>query len=253
MLESRSDLWAVVLAGGTATSRRRCATPWTGCRGSFHVADRRGDGEPRGPRRRRARRDTPRSRCSPSPAIGAPRRACCWPRTGSGAGRPAPWSRCFHQPLRRRRNRFLSHVAAAGAYVRGHPEWLLLLGVHPTGPALEPAGSSPGSRSDGRVAARSIGSARCTRSHRRSSRAGRAGSALCNTFAFTATVTALVDAGLACLPCSTTGSPASILFAGTRYETIALQQAYLFAPTADFSRAILASARSRSPSRRFRR
>jgi len=54
-------------------------------------------------------------------------------------------------------------------------------------------------------------------------------------------VTALVQAGLACLPLLHDRLTRFDLFTGTRYETMALQQAYLFAPTADFSRAILAS------------
>jgi hypothetical protein len=67
------------------------------------------------------------------------------------------------------------------------------------------------------------------------------GHALCNTFVFTATATALVDAGRACLPLLHDRLTRFDLFAGTRYEPVALQQAYLFAPTADFTRAILAS------------
>lgn len=66
--------------------------------------------------------------------------------------------------------------------------------------------------------------------------------ALRNTFVFTATVAALVDAGLACVPLLHDRLTRFDLFAGTRYETHALQQAYLFAPTVDFSRAVLASA-----------
>ena len=58
---------------------------------------------------------------------------------------------------------------------------------------------------------------------------------------FHGTVTALVDAGLACLPLLHDRLTRFDLFTGTRYETVALQQAYLFAPTADFSRAVLAS------------
>ena len=52
---------------------------------------------------------------------------------------------------------------------------------------------------------------------------------------------ALVEAGLACLPLLHDRLTRFDLFTGTRYETLALQQAYLFAPTADFSRAVLAS------------
>lgn len=136
---------------------------------------------------------------------------------------------------------FMSHVAAAGAYVRGHPEGLLLLGVHPTGPAPDHGWIEPGEPLGwtGRGAVHRV---RAFHEHPPAELARRPqGRGLCNTFVFTATVTALVDAGLACLPLLHDRLTRFILFAGTRYETIALQQAYLFAPTADFSRAILAS------------
>ena len=77
----------------------------------------------------------------------------------------------------------------------------------------------------------------------RRARAPSARSRLCNTFVFTATAMALVDAGRARLPLLHDRLTRFALFAGTRYEPHALQQAYLFAPTADFTRAILASSR----------
>jgi hypothetical protein len=68
------------------------------------------------------------------------------------------------------------------------------------------------------------------------------GRALCNTLVFAATAAALVDAGLACVPLLHDRLTRFDLFTGTRYEMLALPQAYLFAPTADFSRAVLGSA-----------
>jgi len=135
----------------------------------------------------------------------------------------------------------MSHVAAAGEYVRDHPEWLLLLGVHPTEPGFDRAWIEPGEPVGwtGRGAVHRI---RALHEKPSSDLARRLhGRALCNTFAFTVTVTALVEAGLACLPLLHDRLTRFDLFTGTRYETVALQQAYLFAPTADFSRAILAS------------
>ena len=54
-------------------------------------------------------------------------------------------------------------------------------------------------------------------------------------------MTALVEAGLACVPMLHDRLTHLDVFTGTRFEAWALRQAYLFAPTADFSRAVLAS------------
>ena len=130
---------------------------------------------------------------------------------------------------------FMSHVVEAAAYVRTHPRWLLLLGVPPTEAAPAHGWIEPGEPvgSTGRRAVHRV---------RAFHDAPPAGRALCNTLVFTAAVTALVEAGRACLPLLHDRLTRFDLFTGTRYEAIALQQAYLFAPTADFSRAVLASA-----------
>lgn len=132
---------------------------------------------------------------------------------------------------------FMSHVAAAGAYVREHPGWLLLLGVPPTEPAPEHGWIERGEP----VGRTSHGAVHRVRAFHDTPPA-LPGRALCNTFVFAATVSALVDAGQASLPLLHDRLTRFELFAGTRYETIAFQQAYLFAPTADFARAVLASA-----------
>jgi mannose-1-phosphate guanylyltransferase len=137
---------------------------------------------------------------------------------------------------------FMSHVAAAGAYVREHPGWLLLLGVHPDEAAPEHGWIEPG-EPVGWTGRGAVHRVRAFHDKPPADLARRLqGRALCNTFVFTATVTALVDAGLRCLPLLHDRLTRFDLFTGSRYETIALQQAYLFAPTADFSRAVLASA-----------
>ena len=103
----------------------------------------------------------------------------------------------------------MSHVAAAGEYVRDHPEWLLLLGVHPTEPGFDGAWIEPGEPVGwtGRGAVHRI---RALHEKPPADLARRLhGRALCNTFAFTATVTALVEAGSRACRCFTTGSRAS--------------------------------------------
>ncbi len=137
---------------------------------------------------------------------------------------------------------FMSHVAAAGAYVREHRGWLLLLGVAPTAPAPQHGWIEPG-EPVGRTSHAAVHRVRAFHDRPTAELARRLpGRALCNTFVFTATAAALVEAGQACLPLLHDRLTRFDLFTGTRYEPIALQQAYLFAPTADFARAVLASA-----------
>ncbi|HJR05005.1 MAG TPA: hypothetical protein VKA83_25410 [Methylomirabilota bacterium] len=133
---------------------------------------------------------------------------------------------------------FMSHVAAAGEYVRDHPEWILLLGVHPAEPAPDHGWIEPGEPM-GWAGHGVVHRIRASRERPPAESGRRRGHALCNTSVFTAT--ALVEAGLACLPLLHDRLTRFELFSGTRYETAALRQAYLFAPTADFTRAILAS------------
>jgi hypothetical protein len=62
-----------------------------------------------------------------------------------------------------------------------------------------------------------------------------------NTFVVAASVAALIEAGRRCLPMLHDRLTRVGLFLGTPYESWALRQAYQFAPTADFCRAVLES------------
>ena len=64
---------------------------------------------------------------------------------------------------------------------------------------------------------------------------------LWNTSVFATSVGALIDAGSQCLPLLHDRLIRLGVFVGTPYESWALRQAYQFAPTADFSRAVLES------------
>ncbi len=123
---------------------------------------------------------TPRSRCSASRATGAPRRRA--------AGRaldpdPAPDAVVTVFPTDHfivEESVFVDHVAAAGAYVGDHREWLLLLGVHPSAPRPTTAGSSPASEWAGRPR-RDPSRSRVPREAARGARAPAAGGAPCGT------------------------------------------------------------------------
>ena len=243
MLDSRRDLWAVVLAGGEGDSQTllrhtldrvaRLIPPSqtvavTQASHAAHVA-----GELAG-----------------HPAVAVLAQPC---DRGSAAGvllaahwirARAPGAAVAVFPTNHfivEESVFMGHIAAAGQYVREHPEWLLFLRVHPSEPAPDHGWIEPGELVGwtGRGAVHRI---RAFHEKPPAELARRLhGRALCNTFVFTTTVTALVDAGLACVPLLHDRLTRFDLSTGTRYETLALQQAYLFAPTADFSRAVLTS------------
>jgi mannose-1-phosphate guanylyltransferase len=137
---------------------------------------------------------------------------------------------------------FMGHVAAVARYVRAHPDWLVLLGAPPTAPEpdygwievgapLGWAGQGPVHRISGfrekptAEAARRLFALGC----------------LWNTFVFATGVATLVDAGRECIPLLHDRLIHLSEFAGTPHESWAIRQAYLFAPTANFSRAVLES------------
>jgi mannose-1-phosphate guanylyltransferase len=137
---------------------------------------------------------------------------------------------------------FMRHVAEASDQVRAHPRWLLLLGVRPTEPERDYGWVEPGERLDwaGHGAVHRVRTFHEKPAEAVARQLLEAG-ALWNTFVFTAAVGALVGAGLECVPLLEDRLTRLDLFTGTGYEASALRQAYLFAPTADFSRAVLAS------------
>lgn len=138
--------------------------------------------------------------------------------------------------------RFMWHVGEVAGYVRANPDWLVVLGVPPSEPDPEYGWVEPGDPM-GWAGAERIHRVRAFREKPTIESARRlfAAGALWNTFVFAASVTALIEAGRECVPLLHDRLVRLGVFAGTRYQSWALRQAYLFAPVADFSRTVLES------------
>lgn len=137
---------------------------------------------------------------------------------------------------------FMRRVAEVARYVKTHPEWLVLLGAQPTEPEADYGWIEPGERVGwtGRSPIRRIRGFREKPSEEVARALFKLG-CLWSTGVFVASVTALIDAGLRCLPLLHDRLVRLGVFVGTPHEAWALRQAYLVAPAADFSRAVLES------------
>jgi mannose-1-phosphate guanylyltransferase len=141
---------------------------------------------------------------------------------------------------------FMRCAAQVAAYVKKHPEWLVLLGVQPTEPEAAYGWIEPGDRV-GWTSRGPIYRIRRFRENPSEDAARRlfAMGCLWNSFVFASNVATLIDFGAEHLPLLHDRLMRLPLFFGTQYEAWALRQAYLFAPNADFSRAILESPSAR--------
>ena len=137
---------------------------------------------------------------------------------------------------------FMGCVAQVVGYVRAHPEWLVLLGVQPTGPETDYGWIEPGERV-GWTARGPLYRVRRFEEKPPEELARRlfVRGGLWNTLVFATGVSTLIDAGLECVPLLHDRLVRLRLFIDTEFESWGLRQAYEFAPTADFSRAILES------------
>jgi mannose-1-phosphate guanylyltransferase len=135
--------------------------------------------------------------------------------------------------------RFMQRVAQAADHARAHPEWLVLLGAPPTEHVSDYGWIEPGERLgwDGgplhRVR-RFVEKPAEAQARHLFTLGG-----LWNTFVFASSVTALIEAGRHGIPLLHDRLVRLAVFAGTRHEPWALEQAYRLAPHADFSRSIL--------------
>ena len=137
---------------------------------------------------------------------------------------------------------FMRHVAQVAACARDHPDWLVLLGVAPTGPEPDHGWIEPGAR----LGWAGPGPVHRIRAFREPATPEAArelftSGGLWDTSVLAASVGALIDAGLRSVPLLHDRLVRLGVFEGTQYESWALRQAYLFAPTADFSPAVLES------------
>jgi mannose-1-phosphate guanylyltransferase len=135
---------------------------------------------------------------------------------------------------------FMCHVADIARVARHRPEEMILLGARPAEPEAEYGWIEPG-ETVGRTA---LGPLSRIRRFREKPPAAEAsllfqGGGLWNMFVFAAHVSALVEAGRACVPLLHDRLVRLGLFIGTQHEPWALRQAYTLAPTANFSRSVL--------------
>ena len=135
---------------------------------------------------------------------------------------------------------FMAHVQAVAAFVGQHPEWVVLLGARATEAETEYGWIEPAEP----IAESAGASVRRVRRFwekpsQETARACLANGFLWNTFVLIAKAVTLIEAGKQFLPDLTDRLSRIEPFAGTEHERWAIRQAYLLAPTANFSRAIL--------------
>lgn len=141
---------------------------------------------------------------------------------------------------------FMAHVRGVAAFVKRHPEWIVLLGARPTEPETEYGWIEPGA-SLGRIGIEPI--SRVRRFWEKPSldlaRTALAVGCLWNTFVFVARTATLVAEGQRALPELSDRLSAIAPFVGSEREAAAVAQTYALAPTANFSRAILETSPAR--------
>lgn len=137
---------------------------------------------------------------------------------------------------------FMGHVMEVAAFVDQHPEWLVVLGARPTEPDTEYGWIEPGERI---VESATHPIRRVRRFWEKPSegtaRACFARRCLWSTFVLVAKAATLLDVGHRFLPELSDRLARIKPFVGTDDERWAVGQAYALAPTASFSRAVLAA------------
>lgn len=137
--------------------------------------------------------------------------------------------------------RFMEQVAAAADHARAHAEWLVLLGAPPTEPEPDYGWIEPGERLGWAGAPLHRIRRFLEKPAEAQARQLFARGCLWNTFVFAASVSALIEAGRQAVPLLHDRLVRLGVFIGTRHEPWALEQAYLLAPHAEFSRFVFES------------
>src|SRR5262252_8194181 len=134
------------------------------------------------------------------------------------------------------------HLSAVTRFAAMNPEWLVLLGAEPTAPDSCHGWIEPG-ECVGWAGTGSVNEVRgfWERPSERLARGLLRQGCLWPSFAFVTSVAVLVEIGFECLPLLHDRLTRLEIFSGTQYEPWALRQAYEFAPSADFARAVLES------------
>jgi mannose-1-phosphate guanylyltransferase len=137
---------------------------------------------------------------------------------------------------------FMCHVAEVARAARHRPEHMILLGAQPKDSESEYGWIEPG-ETVGRTARGPLHRIRSFQEKPPREEADVLFQAGClwNMFVFAARVSALIEAGGACVPLLHDRLARLAVFLGSRHESWAVRQAYMLAPTANFSRSILAS------------
>lgn len=135
---------------------------------------------------------------------------------------------------------FMGHVAEVAAFVRRHPQWLVLLGAQPSEPETEYGWIEPGDILDRTTAGPICRVSRFWEKPSAETAQACLGQGwLWNTLVLAAKASTLIEAGRRFLPHLHDRLARIAAFADTEDEAWAVQQAYTLAPSANFSRSIL--------------
>ena len=135
---------------------------------------------------------------------------------------------------------FLRFIGIMGGFVEKHPEWLVAMGVSPTGAEPEFGWIQPGERLPAAGYA-PIFRARCFVEKPSPEMAAGlwAAGGLWSTFIVSGSTWAFIEAGRECIPRLDERLARAVAFAGAEHEHWALGQAFALAPSANFSRSVL--------------
>src|SRR4030095_11662 len=135
---------------------------------------------------------------------------------------------------------FRRFIGIMGGFVEKHPEWLVAMGVSPTGAEPEFGWIQPGERLPAAGYAPIFRTRRFVEKPSTEMAAGLwAAGALWSTFIVAGSTWAFIDAGRECGPRLDERLARAVAFTGAEHEHWALGQAFALAPSGNFSRSVL--------------